>query len=576
MKYKLQTFIIITLLLSASCSPITQEASSVPTFAAGVPSNAPATTERTPSLWVSPAFLDLLRAETTDWGLPISATKDEATFWLDVSQELDSQDPKTIWVYALVAPFPTVTDDVSFEDIKSSWQGKPAGPFSGLPLMMDETTHQVFSTLWGESSQGSTMILPADQILDTAWKSIPSWAMIPFEALEPRWKVLSIDGKSPIHKDFDSADYPLAIAFLLQSATPGMQLPVLPFAASNRDPDQLTTIILTGVTALVRATAFTMEKKGVTYPGRDIREIMQAADIAHISNEIPFFSGCGYPPNPGLKKLVFCTYPRYMDLLTDIGTDVIELTGNHFGDYGPQAMLETLDIYNKDGIPYYGGGADLTDARKPALLEIHGNKIAFIGCNRPDIGKFPTATDARPGANPCEFGYLTQKIKELTGQGFLVISTFQWNERDEYDPVPIPEQQTEFRLMADSGAVIVSGSQAHFPMGMEFYQGSFLHYGLGNLFFDQMGECCAGIYNRWEFMDRYVVYNGRLVSVELLTMMLEDYSRPRPMTQLERERFLNEYFHHSGWTPLNPTPIPQPTVTLTPIQLPGPSATPIP
>jgi hypothetical protein len=89
-----------------------------------------------------------------------------------------------------------------------------------------------------------------------------------------------------------------------------------------------------------------------------------------------------------------------------------------------------------------------------------------------------------------------------------------------------------------------------------------------------MGECCAGEYNRWEFMDRYTIYEGRLASVELLTMMLEDYSRPRPMTQTERTRFLNEYFHYSGWTTLHPTPIPQPTVTLTPIQLPPVQITP--
>jgi hypothetical protein len=51
--------------------------------------------------------------------------------------------------------------------------------------------------------------------------------------------------------------------------------------------------------------------------------------------------------------------------------------------------------------------------------------------------------------------------------------------------------------------------------------------------------------------------------------MLEDYSRPRPMTPSERTAFLAEYFHLSGWTDAPPpTPIPLPTVTLTPIALP--------
>src|SRR5574338_551311 len=164
-------------------------------------------------------------------------------------------------------------------------------------------------------------------------------------------------------------------------------------------------------------------------------------------------------------------------------------------------MLETLKMYNDLGLPYFGGGADLQDSLKPAKLENHGNKIAMIGCNKPDMGLGPTATDARPGAAPCDFETLTAEVADLKSQGYLVVFTFQWNEREEFDPIPYFQQIQDFRLVADAGADIVSGSQAHFPMTMEFYNKAFIHYGLGNLFFDQMGECCAGIYNRKEFLD---------------------------------------------------------------------------
>jgi poly-gamma-glutamate synthesis protein (capsule biosynthesis protein) len=136
-------------------------------------------------------------------------------------------------------------------------------------------------------------------------------------------------------------------------------------------------------------------------------------------------------------------------------------------------------------------------------------------------------------------------------------------------------QVDDFRRMADAGAKVVSGSQAHFPMAMEFYRQAFIHYGLGNLFFDQDRECCM-IQNEWEFMDRYTVYGGRLVSVELLTMMLEDFSRPRPMTASERASFLREYFHLSGWLPVPPFVPALPTLTLTPIALPGSTPRPTP
>jgi poly-gamma-glutamate capsule biosynthesis protein CapA/YwtB (metallophosphatase superfamily) len=80
---------------------------------------------------------------------------------------------------------------------------------------------------------------------------------------------------------------------------------------------------------------------------------------------------------------------------------------------------------------------------------------------------------------------------------------------------------------------------------MEFYGASFIHYGLGNLFFDQMfrGEL------RMEFIDRHIFYDGRYLGTELLTYELEDYSRPRPMTPAERRGFLSYIFTAAGWVP---------------------------
>ena len=478
------------------------------------------------------------------------------------------------WVYALVAPFPTVTDGVTFEELRRQWSGGVApAAFEGRPLRMDEAALATFSALWGDPAAGAVEVTAAGQLLETAWSDMPSWAIVPFEQLEPKWKVLTVDGQSPIRKDFDLSTYPLVANITLQS-TSNIQSSVLNLPPSNYDASRLTTVVMTGVTALVRATAFTMELKGVTYPGERVRDLLREADIAHISNEIPFFTGCTFP-KPNQAMLVFCSDPKYIDLLTDIGADVIELTGNHFADRGAAGMRETIQIYQEHGLPYFGGGLDLQDALEPTLFEVNGNKIAFIGCNKPDVGRFPTATEFQPGAAPCDFEYLAGKIGQLRAQGYVVISTFQWNES--YDSRPSPQQMRDFRLMADSGASIVSGSQAHYAQMMEFHESAFIHYGLGNLFFDQMGDqdwMPRGI--RREFIDRYVIYNGRLISVELITAMLEDYSRPRLMTEQERVGFLQEYFYYSGWTSLLDTPTPTVTPTLTPMSIPPFAGSPTP
>ena len=537
-------------------------------------------TPRPLSIYHSPEVPDELLSETAIWGIPVISDPAGASLHLELTSVGDASTivSRATWVYALVAPFPTVTDGVTLGELQDTWNGIASGgvsctqcePLSGSPIWMAESTLATFTALWGEPAPEAVQIVEPDELTNALWENRPAWGIIPFEELNTKLKVLTVDGQSPIHKDFDVPSYSLKAEFVLRAfdrepATLNLALP-----ETNREPDRMTVLIMTGVTALVRATAYTMETKGVTYPARDIRDFMRAADITHVSNEIPFYTGCDFP-NPSRTKLVFCSDPKYIELLKDVGTDVVELTGNHFADYGPGAMLETLDIYRQNGIPYYGGGADLDDALKPLTLENHGNLIAFIGCNPVDLGKPPEATENKPGAAPCDHSYQVNTIEALHGLGYVVIATFQHQEY--YSPEARPDQLEDFHRVADAGASIVSGSQAHFAQMMEFYNDSFIHYGLGNLFFDQMGDIPYYPGIRREFIDRYVIYKGKVISVELLTTMLVDYSRPRLMTPEERASFLNEYFYHSGWSELIPTPTPQPTVTLTPMTLPRPFTT---
>lgn len=553
---KISLFLFFTFLFSA-CGVPAAENQVVPT---DVPTARPTSTQKpvADALWVSPAVPDTLRVLADSWDIPVVKDVESAT------QTLDVADAGSRWIYALVAPFPTVTDDVTSEDLIAAWQGASNGTLAGHPLIMAESTLKALTFLWGEPASGVVRSVPSNQLSDTAWKDPSIWAIIPFEEIQPKWKVLSVDGQSPLHKDFDEDMYPLKVTFGLSNST--HELP-----ASNRDDSKLAVVVLTGVTALVRATAFTMELKGVTRPGELIHDWLYDADVAHISNEVPFDPDCPFP-QPGHKNFVLCSDPKYFELLKYVGTDIVELTGDHFADRGTQAMLDTLEMYRENDIPYYGGGANEEEARKPVLMEVNGNKIAFLGCNGKLSYDFVKATDIKPGAADCDYKFFTKQIQDVKAQGYMVIFTFQHEEC--YHPGPCYKHEDGFHAVADAGATVVSGSQAHFPHLMEFRGDSFIHFGLGNLFFDQMTyELDGGRVideTRREFIDRHVFYDGKYLGVELLTAMLEDYSRPRPMNERERTQFLSEYFAYSGWMDLSPTLIPQPTVTLTPIALPEP------
>ncbi|MCB0101262.1 MAG: CapA family protein [Anaerolineales bacterium] len=548
--------IFIIIFLIAACAPAMETP-------AGTTPNIPTqpTSTQTPmpdALWISPAVPDVLRESANASDLPLVDSSDLATQTLDIS------DAGSLWIYALVAPFPTVTDGISSADLLNVWKNGSSLTGNGQPLLMAESTLGAFTALWGEPASGAVRTVANDEILAEAWNQPFHWAIIPFEEIKPKWKVLAVDGQSPIRKEFDANLYPLKLTFGLTNAA--FELP-----ATNRDDSKMTTVVLTGVTALVRATAFTMETKGVTRPGELVYDWLHGADILHISNEVAFDPSCPYP-KPGYTNFILCSDPKYFELLQYVGTDIVELTGDHFADRGAQAMRDTLKMYTDNGIPYYGGGADTTEARKPVLMEVNGNKIAFMGCNGKISYTFVKATDIRPGAADCDYEFFTQQVKDVAAQGYMVIFTFQHEECYHYGPCY--RQEEGFHAVADAGSTIVSGSQAHYPHLMEFRGDVFVHFGLGNLFFDQM------TYNmpdgsvidetRREFIDRHVFYDGKYIGTELLTAMLEDFSRPRPMNERERTQFLSEYFAYSGWTESQPVPAPQPTVTLTPIALPKP------
>ena len=487
------------------------------------------------SIWVPPYLAETI-GETLDESLRGLFVDNEAT--ANIKLEVGTDNVVSEWVYALVTPFSSTLRGISGDELLSRWQGTS----SSQPILMDSNTYEMFTALWGPSAEASVQVIAQEELLDHAWTHQPALAIVAFEDLDPRWKVLEVDGISPIHKGFDLTNYRLKIPISLSSDPERTALIESNFVIppSNRDPQKMTVVAMTGVTALVRATASTMEKRGMLYPAQDIRDWLIQADVTHISNEVPFSVDCPQP-NPLQESMRFCSRDKYIELLEDVGTDVVELTGDHFQDWGTEAMFHTLDLYRERNWPYYGGGEDLTDGRKPLLLEHNHNKIAFIGCNEKG-GSFAQASDTQPGAAACDMDWMAGEVARLKSEGYLVIATFQHHEYYTYNAQP--DQQRDFRQMAEAGADLVSGSQAHQPQALEFSQNSFIHYGLGNLFFDQYGLCEAC---RQGLIDRHIFYDGRHISTELLPIEFIDYARSRPMTTEEANDLFETLFAASGW-----------------------------
>jgi hypothetical protein len=501
----------------------------------------PATLTPTPqtiTLWISPTLPEVLRdsilsIEQLD-GRSIEIVNDPDLARIRVEPEAEVN--LSSWVYALVAPFPTIPDGLTFDLLQAQWSDDTSGS-----ILVSSADAESLAAILGSPGDQALTRVDDSSIVDRAWEKTDTLGLVAFDELEPRWKVLQVDGISPLSKDFIPDTYPLIVRYGLSGdpAWVAALEPMVEWPSSNRDPERMTVVVMTGVTALARGTAWLMDVSGETYPGRDIGHWLRDADFAHISHEVSFTYECPIP-DPYDPSMRFCSAPRHIALLEDVGVDIVELTGNHNLDYGAQSYRNTLDMYRERGWEYYGGGENYADASQPVLIEHNGNRIALVGCNAAGP-PYALATSTTPGAMPCTTGQSLAETTRLRDEGYLVIFTYQWTEA--YMSYPLPQQTAGFHLPIDAGAVIVQGSQAHQPQGFEFYKDGFIHHGPGNLFFDQMWS----LETRQEFVDRHVFYDGRHISTELLTAVLEEFGRPRPMTTSERATFLDAIFSVSSW-----------------------------
>ncbi len=454
----------------------------------------------------------------------------------DVVLTLGHGEPLAEWVYVVAAPFATFEDEISLLEVEAKWQARAPSPWR---VFAEDGVFWPMAGPLGPARENVTFVPNELELVERAWAERPSLVILPFHELRPDLKLLRLDGASPLMPGFDMGDYPLTVAVNVagEETAVGKFLAVWDGPASNWDPAKLTRVAMSGVTALTRATAYQMEIGDILAPGQAVGPVLQTADIAHVSNEVSFTPECPYP-NP-IGGTLFCSHDAYFELLAWLGIDVVELTGNHVNDWGTDALLHSLDLYADAGMAVFGGGANIEAALQPAVFEHNGNRIAFVGCN-PVGPPFAWAGADKPGARPCDDGF-TAQVTELAAEGYLVIATLQYHEYYHY--AATAQQKVDFAALAQAGAAAVSGSQAHHAQGFAFVEGAFIHYGLGNLFFDQMDQ----LGTRQTFVDSYVFYDGRLLSVELWTGLIENYCCPRVMTDAERRAVLTAVFQASGW-----------------------------
>jgi poly-gamma-glutamate capsule biosynthesis protein CapA/YwtB (metallophosphatase superfamily)/outer membrane protein assembly factor BamB len=250
-----------------------------------------------------------------------------------------------------------------------------------------------------------------------------------------------------------------------------------PSASQALDEEGLIELVAVGDILLSRTVEERMEVFGSEYPFEVVANLLREADLAIGNLESPFSLG----GDPLGKRFTFRTHPGHAEALDWAGFDVLSLANNHVLDFGEESLLQTMEALRAAGLAYVGAGASYEEAHRPLVMEVKGQRIAFLAYAASRWkGSYELPTEELVAfADPLTIGQDVARAKE---QADLVVVILHLG--TEYQAYPDEEQLAVARAAMGAGASLVLGHHPHVVQGSEEYAGGFVAYSLGNFVFD--------------------------------------------------------------------------------------------
>lgn len=215
----------------------------------------------------------------------------------------------------------------------------------------------------------------------------------------------------------------------------------------------------------------------------EVMEGLRAADIFMANNEFPY-SDRG-TPTAG-KKYAFRAKPSNVNILHEMGVDIVSLANNHAYDHGPDALTDTVDILKEAKIPFVGAGKNLDEAVKPAYIRINGRTIAFTGATQIERTANPDTKEATadsPGVlrtlDPTRY---LKVIEEAKANSDFCIAYVHWG--SENTDLVEQSQRELAKKYVSAGADLIIGDHSHCLQGFDYVEGVPVIYSLGNFWFN--------------------------------------------------------------------------------------------
>ncbi|GAP97157.1 CapA family protein [Leptolyngbya sp. NIES-2104] len=237
------------------------------------------------------------------------------------------------------------------------------------------------------------------------------------------------------------------------------------------------------------------------------------ADVSIVNLEAPFTTATDSTKSDPLKA-----NPAEVEVLKNGGISLVNLANNRIMDYQSAGLEETIKTLDQAGIRHFGAGRDAKEARRPEILDVDGQRVAYLGYFGAED---QAARDAQPGTNLKQNDRIAADIQAIRGQVDWVIVNFHWG--DDIAKYPNDAQMALARFSIDQGADLVVGHHSNILQGAEVYKGRPIVYSLGNFIFGGKAE------SDYDSTMLRVALKDRQMKVELLPVEVQGF-QPRIAT----------------------------------------------
>lgn len=285
--------------------------------------------------------------------------------------------------------------------------------------------------------------------------------------------------------------------------------------------DKKMVLIATGDVIPARTVNYkVLQNKNFKWPYIKTADVLKNSDITFINLEAPLMKSC----RTTVDGMIFCGSAGNVEGLVHAGADVVNLANNHTGNYNLEGVRETVSLLRKNEIM-------VTGIEGVVIKNIKGIKFAFLGYN--DI------TTPQPGISNAEEEKIKKEISEAKKIADVVIVTFHWGV--EYRSQPDERQIYLGHFAIDSGADLVIGNHPHWIQPVEIYKEKLITYAHGNFIFDQEWS----LKTKQGVVGKYIFYEDKLVDVQFLPVLIEEYGQPHFLEGKEKDTIINEMYKQS-------------------------------